>query len=352
MQDHSLFLARFDTAECPAALYDLEGGYLCCNKAAAALDEQLLRSLFSLRPHRLRELADGSVSFAAPQELGNRTVSAFVMGEQVVCLFTGRALPLPPQNEELYFARAREEMFQSCLALSSLQRMLDDDRPEVEQLFARVRRGAYASLRDARNLTTLSRFLSARETLSPVCCDIASLLTALCEAANAVREVAVPVRLVGCEQPLPAMVDRALFERAVLNLLDNAMRYTRDGNEVTVSLHTQDDSFVVAVSDRGAGMTHATLMNATEPFYSAEPAADSDARPGLGLGLAVAHHIAQLHGGTLLLAANFGEGSTAVLRLPIGRCDADALHAKSAQYTADAFSPLYIELCDLAALPF
>ncbi|MBR5502047.1 MAG: hypothetical protein IKV55_03325 [Oscillospiraceae bacterium] len=175
--------------------------------------------------------------------------------------------------------------------------------------------------------------------------------SALCEAANTVKECRTPITVTGCDTPLPIMADRTLLERALLNLLANALQYTRDGNSITVSLKVQGNNAVITVADRGAGMLPQTLAQAAEPFFSAEPADDGGIRPGLGLGLIVAKLAAELHAGSLLLTGEHGEGTTAALTLPITPCESETLRSKSASYTADSFSGLYIELCRSCTLP-
>ena len=352
MPDTARFTARFGDIACPAALYSTEGSFVCCNTAAEAFPAAFLQGLFAAQRTSLHALQKGeSTAFTAPCAPNGGTVSAFPFDGDIVCLFAGGAQSIAPQGADHYFAAVRESVFQNCLALTSLQRKINSDDPETEQLFDTVRTAQYAALRDARNLAALAAGCAGTQAFNPVCIDLAALVSALCEAANTVKNSRTPITVQGCDTPLPIMADRSLLERALLNLLANALQYTRDGNSITVSLRVQSSSAVITVADHGAGMLPQTLAQATEPFFSAEPAADGGARPGLGLGLTVAKRAAELHGGSLLLTGEYGEGTTAALTLPIPPCGSDTLRSKSASYTADSFSGLYIELCRICTLP-
>ena len=352
MPDTARFTAHFGDIACPAALYSAEGHFLCCNTAAQTFPAEFLQGLFAVQRHALQTLQRGeSTAFTAYGAPHGGNVSAFSFENGIVCLFAGGAQSIAPQGADHYFAAVRESVFQNCLALTSLQRQLNCDDPAAERLFDTVRTAQYAALRDARNLATLTAAYSGTLGFSPVCCDLAALVSAICEAANAVKDSRTPITVQGCDTPLPTMADRNLLERALLNLLANALQYTRDGNSITVSLKTQGSSAVITVADRGAGMQPQTLAEATAPFFSAEPADDGGVRPGLGLGLTVAKLAAEQHAGSLLLTGEYGEGTTAALTLPILPCSGETLRSKSASYTADSFSGLYIELCRICTLP-
>lgn len=116
-------------------------------------------------------------------------------------------------------------------------------------------------------------------------------------------------------QPLPPQAIRPLLlQRALANLLDNAVKY--GGGEITVQLGQEQDKFVLAVMDRGAGIPDAQRETAKRPFVRLE-AARSDAS-GSGLGLAIVERAARLHGGTFELHERAGSGLEARLILPLG----------------------------------
>lgn len=112
----------------------------------------------------------------------------------------------------------------------------------------------------------------------------------------------------------PVAADGPLLRRAVDNLLDNAAKYSADGEPVTLRLR-RDAGFAIEVADRGVGMTTSELALAFTPFWRAD---ESRARAtgGVGLGLALARRIARAHGGDVELVSQRAAGTTARLVLP------------------------------------
>lgn len=96
-------------------------------------------------------------------------------------------------------------------------------------------------------------------------------------------------------------------------LLDNAVKYTPDGEEIAVRLHARDGHAVVEVRDRGMGIAAEDLPHVFDRFYRADKARS---RGGAGLGLAIARRIAEAHGGTVDVTSALGEGSTFTVKLP------------------------------------
>src|SRR5205823_1137723 len=100
------------------------------------------------------------------------------------------------------------------------------------------------------------------------------------------------------ESPLKIIVDgdKDWLERAVLNLLDNAIKYTPSGGRVTVRASSDDSSVTIAVEDTGVGIPEDALPHIFERFYRADPARGK-AIEGVGLGLSLVKWIVDQHGG-------------------------------------------------------
>jgi two-component system heavy metal sensor histidine kinase CusS len=107
--------------------------------------------------------------------------------------------------------------------------------------------------------------------------------------------------------------DPDLFERAVGNLLDNALRFTAQNGAIQIVLSEHDRDFEVAVSDNGCGIAPKHLPRVFDRFYRAESSRGSD---GAGLGLALVKSIVDLHGGSAIIESNVGRGTTVKLILP------------------------------------
>jgi heavy metal sensor kinase len=103
--------------------------------------------------------------------------------------------------------------------------------------------------------------------------------------------------------------------RLFLNLLDNAIRYTQRGGQIEVRAEGEDTGLHVLVSDTGPGIPPEHLPHLFERFHRVE-AARSRITGGAGLGLAIAHEIAQWHGGRLEVESTLGRGTTFTVHLP------------------------------------
>jgi signal transduction histidine kinase len=110
--------------------------------------------------------------------------------------------------------------------------------------------------------------------------------------------------------------DRDAVSRAVLNLIDNATKYSGDENKlIDVVLRQTDASVVIEVKDRGIGIDAADLAHIFEPYYRAQ-FSDTQTRRGAGLGLTLVQQIIASHGGTIEVESKPGSGSTFRLLFP------------------------------------
>jgi two-component system, OmpR family, phosphate regulon sensor histidine kinase PhoR len=119
-----------------------------------------------------------------------------------------------------------------------------------------------------------------------------------------------------CAAELRAAVNAPLLEQALVNLLENAITYSNRESRVWVTAHQEDDLLVIAVRDQGIGIPQDHLDRIFERFYRVDKARSRE-RGGTGLGLAIVKHIAQVHGGQVLVTSVVGQGSTFTLRLPL-----------------------------------
>lgn len=137
----------------------------------------------------------------------------------------------------------------------------------------------------------------------------------VCRAAADARRVTVTVE---CAPGLDADVHEAFLEQAIVNLVDNAVKYSEDGGPVRVSAGTDGAELRIAVSDRGAGIPATHLERIFERFYRVDKSR-SRKQGGTGLGLAIVKRVAVLHGGRVAVESRLGEGSTFTLCLPRSR---------------------------------
>jgi two-component system heavy metal sensor histidine kinase CusS len=114
---------------------------------------------------------------------------------------------------------------------------------------------------------------------------------------------------------LVAELNRPLFQRAVGNLVSNALAHTGPGGDVALSAAREDGWLRVEVADTGSGIDAVHLPRLFDRFYRADPTRSS-ASGGVGLGLAVVKAVAELHGGSVSLGSEVGRGTRVALLLP------------------------------------
>jgi len=114
----------------------------------------------------------------------------------------------------------------------------------------------------------------------------------------------------------PISADRTRMQEALYNLLDNAVKYSRERGEIRLSARQHDREIELAVSDDGIGIAKEDLPRIFERFYRADKARSPDKVRGTGLGLAIVKHIAQLHGGRVEAESELDKGTTIRVVLP------------------------------------
>jgi heavy metal sensor kinase len=115
---------------------------------------------------------------------------------------------------------------------------------------------------------------------------------------------------------MTAMGDGTALRRALLNLVENALKYTAPGGVVELSLARERSDGVIAVRDTGVGIAPHDVERIFEPFVRLD-AARARATGGAGLGLAIARSVVNAHGGRLHVESTPGHGSTFTIRLPL-----------------------------------
>ncbi len=148
-----------------------------------------------------------------------------------------------------------------------------------------------------------------REALQPLVRSVVDLV----REARASKTVALEVSLP--PEPVEADVDADAVRQALLNLVDNAVKYSGDGRRVTVSLGVEGDRVALRVADEGIGLSDEDRDRIFDAFYRAPEAVRRDPR-GVGLGLKIVRHIMDAHGGRVTVASERGRGSIFTLEFP------------------------------------
>jgi signal transduction histidine kinase len=113
--------------------------------------------------------------------------------------------------------------------------------------------------------------------------------------------------------------DAGRLRQVLLNLIDNALKYTAPGGFVRIDAAADSDGLLIAVTDSGAGIPAQDVTRVMQAFEQSTTPVAPHRRPGLGLGLPLSRHLVELHGGTLQLASREGSGTAATIRLPSAR---------------------------------
>ena len=225
--------------------------------------------------------------------------------------------------EELH--RARTEFFQNVshelrapltMLLTPLQDILNEPgivlpaaaRDTVE---TSIRAGDRLQ-RVADELLNLSRSQSGALMPDREDIDLASVTADVVEGYRSAIEGRLNLRIDMPSEPLRAYVDRTMWTTIVANLVNNAVKFTPEG-EVTVSLSGDDSQVILTVADTGIGIPQDEQVHIFERFHRVSHV---DQQPGSGIGLALVSEMTAAHGGSVEVTSEPGEGSQFIVRLP------------------------------------
>ena len=133
-----------------------------------------------------------------------------------------------------------------------------------------------------------------------------------CQGEAEAREIRLDLQ---CDPELRANISPSLMEQAVVNLIDNAVKYSGSGGLVHVEAEVRGGEVAIRVRDQGCGIAPEHLDRVFERFYRVDKAR-SRKLGGTGLGLAIVKHLVQLHGGRVGVESEVGKGSVFSICLP------------------------------------
>ena len=151
--------------------------------------------------------------------------------------------------------------------------------------------------------------------------ELAPLLTELAaEFKTKAGESGINVELASIESSLPVLGDAFRLKQALVNLVNNAIKYNRPSGEVKISARADDAQVIIEIKDNGIGISQADQQRIFERFYRVDKSR-SRAQGGSGLGLSIVKKIVEEHGGTISVESILGEGSTFRITLPRRKMD-------------------------------
>ncbi len=164
------------------------------------------------------------------------------------------------------------------------------------------------------NLLTLARFDAKTTTLQAVVLDLNLLLR---DAVEAIQVLAVQKDIsiqLNSAHTVEIIGDKHQLKRLILNILDNAIKYTPPGGKISIDLRQQKNTADIDITDSGIGIPEGELPHIFDRFYRIDKSRSSI---GFGLGLSIAQSIAVAHGGRIYARANVPQGTTFTISLPI-----------------------------------
>jgi CheY-like chemotaxis protein/two-component sensor histidine kinase len=189
------------------------------------------------------------------------------------------------------------------------------------------------------DLLDMNRIMSGKLALKPELLDVREVVRAAIDTVTpAANNKRIPLDIrINTDEPLVMSGDRSRLQQVAWNLLNNAVKFTPTGGKVSVTLEKQGEAARLCVTDTGIGIAKSFLPHVFERFRQADVSVTRE-HGGLGLGLAIARSLVEIHGGTISVESE-GEnkGATFCIELPLsGRNGASPIErAIAAQQMAD-----------------
>jgi len=282
-----------------------------------------------VRAPRLTELVQEARDTGARKSeelsLGERTALCTVerlegRGELVVVLSDTTDLHRLETVKRDFVVNASHELRTPLTSIVGSLEMLEGEvSGEAARWVEAIRRNADRMAAIVQDMLLLSRLEArgAEPSAAPVdLARIAGEVTGMFD--NRARSQAISLRLSVAPGIPPITADAFLLEQMLVNLVDNALKYTENGSVEVSCAPDGPDHVILSVADTGIGIPEESLPRIFERFYVVDKSR-SRKLGGTGLGLAIVKHIVASHGGTVRVESIPGSGTRFTVRLPVGR---------------------------------
>jgi PAS domain S-box-containing protein len=224
------------------------------------------------------------------------------------------------RSKDEFLAMVSHELRSPLNAILGYTRILRSrpaERDAINKTAAILERNAKAQLQIIEDLLDSARIVGGKLRIEPSPVDLVPLLEAALDTVRTAAEAKGITLIAGFgPQPEEVLGDATRLQQIVWNLLANAVKFTPEGGRIELQMEPYADHIRIIVRDTGKGIEPEFLPFVFERFRQADPSS-AMRFGGLGLGLALAKHLAELHGGTITAASEgVGRGSTFTVTLP------------------------------------
>lgn len=300
------------------AFFARDGKVCWCNGAARSLLEEGTALTVVLEGgEALFSRWDRTGTLMLPLMLGGKAYDASVRATEDGTLFVANRSASQSDAASALFSASvslRKPLHAMVSAADELFERLGDAAGAGEAA-ARLNQSIYQFIRLCNQMSDGSELLLHRKTLRRAPTDMCAFLEAFVnEVAPLVRSAERTLEYTPPAAQISADADAAMLQRAMYNLLANALSYTPRGGCVKLSARKEDDLLLITVSDSGSGIPQETLSSLFDRFCRQDV---GDSRRGIGLGLSITREIARLHDGTLTVCAGENGGTAATFSLSL-----------------------------------
>ena len=248
------------------------------------------------------------------------------------------------RRKDEFLATVSHELRTPLTSIIGWLRMMREgmlDRATLGKALETIERNAQSQAQLIEDLLDISKIISGKMQLKVQLLDMSSIINTSVEAIKPAAEAkSIRFQIITDLGVSPVSGDEERIKQVVWNLLSNAVKFTPAGGQVQVRLEEVDSYVELTVSDSGQGIKPEFLSHVFERFTQADSSI-TRAFGGLGVGLAIAKSIVELHGGTIRAESpGEGQGATFILSFPIAKRKRDAEAKKASHdYSSTEYPP-------------
>lgn len=289
--------------------------------------------------------AEQTLFTAAPVMNGTKLLGCQMVGK------IESAVPAVPESKFIYdFDKKYKIPLTVIFSTLGLLSRDKEQSPTSIRYLRLIMQNAYRLLRFSQNMSRLFAIQSGEKKPHFKNGDICRFLQEISSAANVLTEqIGIPLSYHSEQESEVMSFDPELLEFAILNLISNACRYTREKNQIQILLEFTMTETIIRVTDHGMGM-EASALQKLQAYLKNPTTVFSEE---MGTGFQLVHWIVEKHGGTISVKSQLDEGTSVTLSLPRQMKQALPFYfaQSGAHYLKNRFSTLYVELSDVCGAP-